>query len=61
MMFARHSGVASQIVQQLEGHPDSPFLAAAASSVRVLSGTMGGSTQHHASIVRGSATTHVGA
>ena len=41
MMFARHPEVASQIVQQLEGHPDSPFLAAAASSARVLSGTMG--------------------
>ena len=41
MMFARRPEVASQIVQQLEGHPDSPFLAAAASSARVLSGTMG--------------------
>ena len=41
MMFARHPEVTSQIVQQLEGHPDSPFLAAAASSARALSGTMG--------------------
>ena len=40
-MFARHLGVTSQIVQKLEGHPESPFLAAAASSARVLSGTMG--------------------
>ena len=29
MMFARHLEVASRLVQQLEGHPDSPFLAAA--------------------------------
>ena len=41
MMFARHPEVTSQIVQQLEGHPDSPFLAVAASSARALSGTMG--------------------
>ena len=41
MMFARHPEVASRIVQQLEGHPDSPFLVVAASSDRALSGTMG--------------------
>ena len=41
MMFARHPEVTSQIVQQLEGHPNSPFLAAAASSARAVSGTMG--------------------
>ena len=41
MMFARHTEVASRLVWQLEGHPDSPFLSAAASSARVLSGTMG--------------------
>ena len=41
MMFARHPEVTSQIVQQLEGHPDSPFLAAATSSARALIGTMG--------------------
>ena len=40
MMFARHPEVASRVAQQLEGHPDSPFLSAA-SSVRVLSGTIG--------------------
>ena len=40
-MFAKHPEVTSQIVQQLEGHRDSPFLAAAASSARALSGTMG--------------------
>ena len=40
-MFARHPEVTSQIVQQLEGHRDSPFLAAAASSARAFSGTMG--------------------
>ena len=41
MMFARHPEVAFRLVRQLEGHPDSPFLSAAASSARVLSGTMG--------------------
>ena len=41
MMFARHPEVASRLVRQLEGHSDSPFLSAAASSARVLSGTMG--------------------
>ena len=41
MMFAQHPEVAFRLVRQLEGHPDSPSLAAAVSSARVLSGTMG--------------------
>ena len=41
MMFGRLPEVAFRLVQQLEGHPESPFLAAAASSARVSSGTVG--------------------
>ena len=59
MVFARHPEVASRLVQQSEGHADSPFLAAAASPASV--------ERHHgvrptfmASVVREGATTHVG-
>ena len=41
MVFARHRGVALAIVAQLEGHPDTPFLGAAAACARSLVGTMG--------------------
>ena len=40
MVFARHRGVALAIVAQLEGHPDTPFLGAAAACARSLVGTM---------------------
>ena len=41
MVFARHRGVALAIVAQLEGHPDTHFLGAAAACARSLVGTMG--------------------
>ena len=41
MIFARHPGVVHCFVEQLEGHSLTPFLSAAAASVRVLRGTMG--------------------
>ena len=41
LMFAKHTEVAFWLARQLEGHPNSPFPSAAASSARVLSGTMG--------------------
>ena len=41
MVFARHPGVAHCFVEQLDGHPSTPFLSAAAASVRTLRGTMG--------------------
>ena len=41
MISARHPEVARSLVQQLQGHPETPFLSAAASSARVLIGAMG--------------------
>ena len=41
MVFARHPEIALSFAEQLEGLPDTPFLSAAASSAKVLSGTMG--------------------
>ena len=41
MIFARHPEVALSFVQQLQGSPETPYLSAAASAARVLTGTMG--------------------
>ena len=40
MIFAKHPGVAHCFVEQLEGHPLTPFLSTTAASVRVPRGTL---------------------
>ena len=54
MMFAKHLEVAFQIVQKLEGHLDSPFLAAAASLCQSIERHHGVRPTIVASVVRGS-------